>query len=143
MADYANEDLKNVYLALNEVEYGDDGTAVPVIMENPEWGEFEPGEREKWHVASKEEYEAYEAYWNAKDDSDSPAEALTSKEEEEETVVPRKAADLIGGDRLIGELGNITTVFDVEESSAIPGLIHLTTEHGHLYLDPEQEVQLD
>jgi hypothetical protein len=48
--------------------------------------------------------------------------------------------DIEPGDILIGDAGGQSWVDDKEVSSAMPGLIRVHTEHGHLYMDPEAEV---
>lgn len=39
---------------------------------------------------------------------------------------------------LVGESGGLSSIYDVEPSSAMPGLIVVTTEHGPLYVDPDE-----
>ncbi len=38
---------------------------------------------------------------------------------------------------LVGQSGGLSAVYDPNPSTAMPGLLVVTTEHGHLYLDPE------
>lgn len=49
------------------------------------------------------------------------------------------AGTLSSGHTLVGECDGLSAVFEVEPSSAMPGLIHVTTEHGPLYLDPDED----
>lgn len=52
-------------------------------------------------------------------------------------------SEVKGGDLLVGYQNFSRVLEDAEPSSAIPGLVHILTEHGHLYMDPEQEVEID
>jgi hypothetical protein len=40
---------------------------------------------------------------------------------------------------LVGESGGLSAVYDNSPSSAMPGLMMIDTEHGPLYLDPDEE----
>jgi hypothetical protein len=53
-----------------------------------------------------------------------------------------KATALNGTHVIVGECGGLSAVFDVEPSSAIPGLYRVESEHGVLYLDPDQKIQV-
>jgi len=46
---------------------------------------------------------------------------------------------LESGQILVGEAGGLSEIFEVNESSSSPGLLAVETEHGVLYLDPENE----
>lgn len=46
---------------------------------------------------------------------------------------------LDSGDTLVGESGGLSAIYDVSTSSSIPGLLAVETEHGFLYLDPDEE----
>ena len=50
--------------------------------------------------------------------------------------------DLTNEDVLIGECEGLCAIFDVSTSSAMPGLMVLETEHGPLYLDPDQSSRI-
>lgn len=53
-------------------------------------------------------------------------------------------SEVKGGDFLVGELGNMSRALeDAEPSAAIPGLVRILTEHGHLYMDPEALVEVE
>lgn len=43
------------------------------------------------------------------------------------------------GQVLVGEMGGLSNVYEVNPSSSIPGLLAVETEHGFLYLDPDGE----
>jgi hypothetical protein len=47
--------------------------------------------------------------------------------------------DLAAGHVLVGDAGGLSEVYDIEDSSSIPGLLAVETEHGMLYLDPEND----
>lgn len=52
-------------------------------------------------------------------------------------------SDLEAGHVIIGDHGGTSRVTgDVEESSTMPGLYRVETEHGPLYLDPEFTVEV-
>lgn len=55
-------------------------------------------------------------------------------------VIMKAAADLVAGDYLVGDEGNLAAVYEVSPSSSMPGLMAVETEFGFLYLDanPEQ-----
>lgn len=55
-------------------------------------------------------------------------------------VTMKAAADLVAGDYLVGDEGNLAAVYEVSPSSSMPGLMAVETEFGFLYLDanPEQ-----
>jgi hypothetical protein len=55
-------------------------------------------------------------------------------------VVP--GAGLEPGDVLIGGAEGTTLIESVSESSAMPGLLVVETEHGSLYLDPDIEYMI-
>lgn len=40
---------------------------------------------------------------------------------------------------LVGESGGLSSIYETSNSSAMPGLVRLETEHGPLYLDPDEE----
>lgn len=44
------------------------------------------------------------------------------------------------GDVLVGESNGTSEVYGKSDSSAMPGLIVLETEHGSLYIDPDAEL---
>lgn len=46
------------------------------------------------------------------------------------------------GDTLVGDLGGLSEVYEVNSSSSIHGLLAVETEHGFLYLDPEGEYEV-
>jgi hypothetical protein len=50
----------------------------------------------------------------------------------------KKNTDLTPADVLIGECEGLCAIFEVNKSSAMPGLLVLETEHGALYLDPDE-----
>lgn len=50
----------------------------------------------------------------------------------------KKNCDLTGEDVLIGECEGLSAIFEVSTSSAMSGLLMVETEHGPLYLDPEE-----
>lgn len=52
---------------------------------------------------------------------------------------PVKSKDLDSTCVLVGASGGLSAVYEVEESSAMPGLTRVETEHGPLYLDPDEE----
>jgi hypothetical protein len=54
-------------------------------------------------------------------------------------VIMKPAADLVPGDYLVGDEGNLAAVFEVFPSSAQPGLMCVETEFGFLYLDSDPE----
>jgi hypothetical protein len=39
---------------------------------------------------------------------------------------------------LVGESGGLSAIYEVGASSAMPGLVRVETEHGPLYLDPDE-----
>lgn len=43
---------------------------------------------------------------------------------------------------LVGESGGLSAIYGNEESSAMPGLLLVETEHGSLYLDPDEEYEV-
>jgi hypothetical protein len=44
---------------------------------------------------------------------------------------------------LVGESGGLSAVYTNDgPSSAMPGLIRIETEHGPLYLDPDEDVEV-
>lgn len=45
-------------------------------------------------------------------------------------------------DTLIGDAGGESMVYEARPSSANPGLWLVTTEHGHLLIDPTLEVEV-
>lgn len=47
--------------------------------------------------------------------------------------------DLCPGDVLLGDAGGLSQIDEVSSSSAMPGLLVVETEHGPLYLDPDEE----
>jgi hypothetical protein len=51
-------------------------------------------------------------------------------------------SQLTGRDVLVGESGGLSAIYDVRESSAMPGLLSVETEHGMLYLDPDERYQV-
>ena len=46
---------------------------------------------------------------------------------------------LDSGDTLIGESGGHSQIYEVNPSSSLPSLLAVETEHGFLYLDPDEE----
>jgi hypothetical protein len=50
----------------------------------------------------------------------------------------KKNTELTNEDVLIGECEGLCAVFEVNESSAMPGLLVVETEHCPLYLDPDE-----
>ena len=46
---------------------------------------------------------------------------------------------LDSGDTLVGESGGHSQIYEVNPSSSLPGLLAVETEHGFLYLDPDEE----
>ena len=50
--------------------------------------------------------------------------------------------DLTNEDVLIGECEGLSAVFKVYASSAMSGLLVVETEHGALYLDPDQSSRI-
>lgn len=40
---------------------------------------------------------------------------------------------------LVGEAGGLCAVYEAKASSAMAGLVCVATEHGALYLDPDQD----
>jgi hypothetical protein len=59
-----------------------------------------------------------------------------------ETSVTFSGAELESGHVLVGENGGLSLIYEVADSSAIPGLLRVATEHGALYLDPEKDYQI-
>lgn len=57
-------------------------------------------------------------------------------------TVWKQVSEVESGDVLVGSAGGHSLVEDVELSSAMPGLTRIETEHGHLYMDPETEVEV-
>jgi hypothetical protein len=55
----------------------------------------------------------------------------------------KRVSEIESGDVLIGEMGGRSLVNDVEPSGSLPGLMRVETEHGHLYMDPEREVEVE
>ena len=43
---------------------------------------------------------------------------------------------------LVGESGGLSAIYGTETSSAMPGLLVVETEHGPLYLDPDEEYEV-
>jgi hypothetical protein len=39
---------------------------------------------------------------------------------------------------LVGESGGLCAIYETQPSSAMPGLQRIETEHGALYLDPDE-----
>ena len=39
---------------------------------------------------------------------------------------------------LVGESGGLSAVYEAEPSGSMPGFVRVETEHGPLYLDPEE-----
>jgi hypothetical protein len=50
----------------------------------------------------------------------------------------KKNTELSGEDVLVGECEGLSAIFTVAPSSAMPGLLVVETEHGSLYLDPDE-----
>ena len=40
---------------------------------------------------------------------------------------------------LVGESGGLSAVYEVSESNIMPGIFLVETEHGPLYLDPDED----
>lgn len=57
-------------------------------------------------------------------------------------TVTKIVFDVEPGDVIVGSAGGYSLIVDVEHSSAMPGLMRVETEHGHLYMDPEAEVEI-
>jgi hypothetical protein len=57
-------------------------------------------------------------------------------------TVTKLVDNLEPGDVLVGVAGGHSYVEDKADSSAMPGLTRVETEHGHLYMDPEAEVEV-
>ena len=55
---------------------------------------------------------------------------------------PVPGKDLTGEHVLVGESGGLSAVYDCNPSSRVFGLVVVTTEHGHLYLDPDALYQV-
>jgi hypothetical protein len=54
-----------------------------------------------------------------------------------------KANQLTNSDTMIGESGGLSSCYNnAEASSAMVGLVVIETEHGSLYLDPEEDVEV-
>ena len=49
---------------------------------------------------------------------------------------------LQAGDLIILEHGVLSVYDDAENSSSIPGLVRVETEAGALYLDPDEEIEI-
>lgn len=54
-------------------------------------------------------------------------------------TTPRLGADLDETCVLVGDSGGLSAVYEANPSSAMTGLMIVETEHGPLYLDPEEE----
>ena len=54
-------------------------------------------------------------------------------------IITKAAANLVAGDYLVGDEGNLAAVYDVKPSSSLPGMIAVETEFGFLYLDADPE----
>lgn len=54
-------------------------------------------------------------------------------------VIMKSAANLVPGDYLVGDEGNLAAVYEVTPSSSMPGLMAVETEFGFLYLDADPE----
>ena len=52
------------------------------------------------------------------------------------------ASALTNEDTLVGESGGLSSVYEVEPSNRMVGLLVVTTEHGPLYLDPDQSYEV-
>lgn len=52
----------------------------------------------------------------------------------------KQVSELSDEDTLIGDAGGESLVYEARPSSANPGLWLVTTEHGHLLIDPDIEV---
>lgn len=44
---------------------------------------------------------------------------------------------------LVGESGGLSRIYEIQKSDAMPGLLCVTTEHGPLYLDPDEEYPIE
>jgi hypothetical protein len=53
--------------------------------------------------------------------------------------ITKKNSELTSEDAILGESGGKSSVYEVNPSSSIPGLLAVETEHGFLYLDPDGE----
>lgn len=49
------------------------------------------------------------------------------------------SADLDNTMTLVGESGGLSAIYEVESSNVMPGMIRVETEHGPLYLDPDED----
>lgn len=54
----------------------------------------------------------------------------------------KRVSELTDEDTLVGEAGGESMVYDARPSSANPGLWLVSTEHGHLLIDPLLEVEV-
>lgn len=63
----------------------------------------------------------------------------TTPESPRTTTVPGTDLD---GRTLIGDSGGLSLVYEVGASSALPGLLVVETEHGPLYLDPDESYRV-
>lgn len=43
---------------------------------------------------------------------------------------------------LVGYSGGLSAVYDVEPSNLMPGMMLVETEHGPLYLDPDEDCEV-
>jgi hypothetical protein len=55
----------------------------------------------------------------------------------------KNGTELEPGDTLLGESGGESLIYEINPSSSMPGLLAVETEHGYLYLDPEQDYTVE
>lgn len=57
-------------------------------------------------------------------------------------TITKTVATLTDQDTLVGDAGGESLVYDAQPSSSNPGLWLVSTEHGHLLIDPLLEVEV-
>lgn len=57
-------------------------------------------------------------------------------------TITKLISELTDEDTMVGEAGGESMVYDAFPSSSNPGLWMITTEHGHLFMAPTDEVQV-
>lgn len=53
---------------------------------------------------------------------------------------PVAALDLTDADTLVGESGGLSSIYEVNDGSLLPGFVTVRTEHGPLLLDNDRDV---
>ena len=53
-----------------------------------------------------------------------------------------KASAINGTHVLVGECGGLSAVFEAGPAHSAPGFWRVETEHGPLYLDPDEELEV-